>query len=199
VSSAPDLSKCAFEILLDGFAAGITDGPGNWLVGGRVFGGIILSSLELALSIHPRNVGLNALGAQAGLFYFFEPGVACKPLNPSDQERQSQNFEPRINANGHERGVIIRVYSRPFAVTELKPGCTASKLIRRRTAKNLRQGVLAIWPKDKLLKEWRCKQSAKEVFETDDLLKVLTFGFDILRRLLRRVSQMKPTFASLRF
>ena len=27
-----------FEILLDGFAAGITDGPGNWLVGGRVFG-----------------------------------------------------------------------------------------------------------------------------------------------------------------
>jgi len=27
-----------FEILLDGFGAGITDGPGNWLVGGRVFG-----------------------------------------------------------------------------------------------------------------------------------------------------------------
>jgi hypothetical protein len=38
VSSAPDLSECAFEILLDSFAAGITDGPGNWLVGGRVFG-----------------------------------------------------------------------------------------------------------------------------------------------------------------
>jgi Lipid A 3-O-deacylase (PagL) len=27
-----------FEILLDGFAAGITDGPGSWLAGGRVFG-----------------------------------------------------------------------------------------------------------------------------------------------------------------
>jgi len=27
-----------FEILLDGFGAGITDGPGSWLVGGRVFG-----------------------------------------------------------------------------------------------------------------------------------------------------------------
>jgi hypothetical protein len=26
-----------FEILLDGFGAGVTDGPGNWLVGGRVF------------------------------------------------------------------------------------------------------------------------------------------------------------------
>jgi hypothetical protein len=27
-----------FEILLDGFGAGITDGPGSWLAGGRVFG-----------------------------------------------------------------------------------------------------------------------------------------------------------------
>ncbi len=120
-----------FEILLDGFAAGITDGPGNWLVGGRVFGrynfiqpgarvvpylqvsagalgndiyrdhtqkiigggfefttgvsmgvrflisrhfGLLLEGGYQHISnadIYPRNAGLNALGAQAGLFYFF--------------------------------------------------------------------------------------------------------------------------------
>ena len=120
-----------FEILLDGFGAGITDGPGNWLVGGRVFGRynftqagarivpylqvyggalgndiyrdhtqkIIGGGFEFTLGvslgvrllisrhygllleggyqhisnadIYPRNAGLNTLGAQAGLFYFF--------------------------------------------------------------------------------------------------------------------------------
>jgi hypothetical protein len=120
-----------FEILLDGFAAGITDGPGNWLVGGRVFGrynfirsgarvvpylqvsagalgndiyrdhtqkiigggfefttgvsmgvrflisrhfGVLLEGGYQHISnadIYPRNAGLTALGAQAGLFYFF--------------------------------------------------------------------------------------------------------------------------------
>jgi hypothetical protein len=120
-----------FEILLDGFAAGITDGPGNWLVGGRVFGrynfiqpgarvvpylqvsagalgndiyrdhtqkiigggfefttgvsmgvrflisrhfGVLLEGGYQHISnadIYPHNAGLNALGAQAGLFYFF--------------------------------------------------------------------------------------------------------------------------------
>ena len=120
-----------FEILLDGFAAGITDGAGNWLVGGRVFGrynftqpgarvvpylqvsggalgndiyrdhtqkiigggfefttavsaglrflisrhfGLLLEGGYQHISnadIYPRNAGLNTLGAQAGLFYFF--------------------------------------------------------------------------------------------------------------------------------
>jgi hypothetical protein len=120
-----------FEILLDGFAAGITDGPGSWLVGGRVFGrynftqpgarvvpylqvsggalgndiyrdhtqkiigggfefttavsaglrflisrhfGLLLEGGYQHISnadIYPRNAGLNTLGAQAGLFYFF--------------------------------------------------------------------------------------------------------------------------------
>ena len=120
-----------FEILLDGFGAGITDGPGNWLAGGRVFGrynftqpgarvipylqvnggalgndiyrdhtqkiigggfefttgvslglhflisrnfGLLLEGGYQHVSnadIYPRNAGLNTLGAQAGLFYFF--------------------------------------------------------------------------------------------------------------------------------
>jgi Lipid A 3-O-deacylase (PagL) len=120
-----------FEILLDGFAAGITDGPGSWLAGGRVFGrynftqpgariipylqvnggalgndiyrdhtqkiigggfefttgvsvglrflisrhfGLLLEGGYQHTSngdIYLRNAGLNTLGAQAGLFYFF--------------------------------------------------------------------------------------------------------------------------------
>jgi hypothetical protein len=120
-----------FEILLDGFGAGITDGPGSWLAGGRVFGrynfiqpgarvvpylqvnggalgndiyrdhtqriigggfefttgvsvglrflisrhfGLLLEGGYQHISnadIYPRNAGLNTLGAQAGLFYFF--------------------------------------------------------------------------------------------------------------------------------
>jgi hypothetical protein len=120
-----------FEILLDGFVAGVTHGPGNWLAGGRVFGrynftqpgarlvpylqvsggafgndiyrdhtqkiigggfefttgvsigvrflisrhyGLLLEGGYQHISnadIYPRNAGLNTLGAQAGLFYFF--------------------------------------------------------------------------------------------------------------------------------
>ena len=152
MSSAPDLSECAFEILLDGFAAGITDGPGNWLVGGRVFDGIFLSSLELALSlscrsagvrsattsieitpkrlsaeafefttgvsmgvhflisrhfgllleggyqhisnadIYPRNAGLNALGAQAGLFYFFSARRSLQTAKPERPRKATPEF-----------------------------------------------------------------------------------------------------------
>ena len=120
-----------FEILLEGFGAGITDGPGSWMAGGRVFGrynftqpgarivpylqvnggalgndiyrdhtqkiigggfefttgvsaglrflisrhfGLLLEGGYQHISnadIYPRNAGLNTLGAQAGLFYFF--------------------------------------------------------------------------------------------------------------------------------